>query len=114
MEVLFTAIFGAVAAFYGYKANKTAVKIDKKTATNHGMEPWQYLEMILEIKEKMVENSEYQHNRNQDLLNGLTAASGLAATSVRQFKSLQDLIADHTRQDEANFKALADLIKEKN
>lgn len=103
---VFTALFPAVGAYFGYKANKTANRIDRKTETNHGMEPWQYLEMILEIKEKVVDNAEYQHNRNHDLLNAITVAKGKADIVSIQVEELRGIMEEHTRQDEQNFDAL--------
>src|SRR3546814_12440714 len=74
----FTALFTAVAAFFSYRASKDAKKTDKKTETNHGREPWEYLEMVLEVKELLhkVRSQQFQQ--------------------VRTIEDMHEALVDHT------------------
>jgi hypothetical protein len=52
---LFTAFFVAVGAFFSWRAANKAKKVDEKTSTNHGLEPWQYLEMVMEVRDDVLD-----------------------------------------------------------
>lgn len=90
MEAVIVAVIGAIGllgnTWLTMKTKRAAENVDRKTETNHGMEPWEYLEMILEVRQGVLDVKEAQIGQQQALI-------------------------EHTSQDHINFEQLADLIK---
>lgn len=55
MEAVVIAVFGAISAFFAWRAQVAAKNVDKKTETNHGKTPGEYLEMILDVRESQLD-----------------------------------------------------------
>lgn len=103
-EPIILAIAGAITAYFSYKASRHAKSVDKKTDTNHGREPWEYLEMVMEVRDELM------HVR-EDMLAVKKGQFEWQREVRRGQEDLQEALIIHTATDSENFEALADLIK---
>lgn len=55
MEAVFVALFGAITSYFAWRSERHAKRVDKKTDTNHGKTPGEYLEMILDVRESQLD-----------------------------------------------------------
>lgn len=95
MEAIIVAICAAtLPAYFSYRANRHARNVDKKTDTNHGKEPWEYLEMIQDVKDLAL------------------ATKATVLETKHTVLKLEDSFRDHSQLDTENFEELRGLIKE--
>lgn len=99
-EVLI-AFFGSVTSIFAFLAAQRAKKVDRKTETNHGREPWEYLEMVMEVRDEVL-----------DLKGAVIKVREAQYEATRAQEDLHQALIAHTEQDSENFDSLADLIKE--
>lgn len=99
-EVLI-AFFGSVTSIFAFLAAQRAKNVDRKTETNHGREPWQYLEMVMEVRDEVL-----------DLKSAVFNIREAQHEATKAQADLHEALVTHTEQDSENFDSLADLIKE--
>ena len=61
----------AVAWINNRNNNKNTARVLSKIQTNHGKEPFEYLEMVAEVAAKVDALEAYTRDRNHDVLNGI-------------------------------------------
>lgn len=106
MEAIIIAVIGVVgtlgSAWLSLKAKQAAEKVDRKTETNHGKEPWEYLEMVQDVKDGLIDV-------RADVL-------GMRENLHRTARTQEDLhvaFIEHTAQNAENLDYLIRLIEER-
>lgn len=108
MEAVIIAIAGTIAAYFSWRASQAATKskdaaenVDRKTTTNHGKEPWEYLEMVQDVRTDILDlKKDMLHMREYTIM------------TARSQEDLHIALIEHTAQDSENFEALRRLIEE--
>lgn len=95
MEAAIVALISTIGLIIVAKINKAeAKKTRTMIQTNHGKQPWEYLEMVAEVKAHLEEFTHYQHGRNHDAVN-----AAMAAKAKAEVLGLQ--LADYVQEDSA-------------
>lgn len=106
MEEVIIAIIGVIgtlgSAWLALKAKQAAENVDRKTETNHGKEPWEYLEMVQDVRNDVL-----------DLKNDVLHMRESSLRTARAQEDLHAALIEHTAQDSENFDTLRRLIEER-